>query len=191
MQYGHRRNLANSSSGRSTSIVTSHVTNLPRQKSTHRHHHLLRHRHLHRHRHLLRHRHLYTRRAGVAVTRSTCEPHARPSHAVFVCGGYFSSLVRTTSWARTMRPSKAFRSLRPRTSHGNNGKSAPLLVAARRHPPSQPASFLQLLYVCSCTAARSTPGMLLLAGQYDHAARLVLLIGRPLCSPLWEHRLYG
>ena len=83
MQYPHRSNLANSSSGRSTSIVTSHVTNLPRQKkSAHRHRHLLRHRHLHRHRHLLRHRYLDCRRAGVSVTRSTCETHAPLSRGI-------------------------------------------------------------------------------------------------------------
>ena len=46
-----------------------------------RHRHLHCHRHLLRHRHLLHHRHLDSRRAGVSVTRSSREPHARPSHA--------------------------------------------------------------------------------------------------------------
>ena len=74
---------------------------------------------------LLRHHHQDSRRAGAAVTRSTCEPRARPSHAAFDCGDYFSSLVRTTSWARTMRPSRVFRSLRSLTRHGNDCKSGP------------------------------------------------------------------
>ena len=170
MQYRHRSNLANSSSGRSTSIVTSHVTNLSRQKkSTHRHRHLLRHRHLHRLGHLLRHGHLDSRRAEVAVTRSTCEPHARPSHAVFVFCGYFSSLVRTTSWARTMRPSKVFRSLRPLTRHGNDGNSGPWRDE-QQHGDIHP---LNPHHSCSsCTCVRAPPDAAHLACFFSQASMI-------------------
>ena len=126
----------------------------------------------------------------MAVTRSTCEPHARPSRAIFVCGDYFSSPVRTTSWARTMRPSTVFRSfgLSPGMAM-TASQSSSRRVAARRHPPSQPASFVQFLYVCSCTAARSTPGMLLLASQYDWPTLMDTHMGTP-SSGMYMDDLY-
>ena len=44
------------------------------------------------------------------------------------------------------------------------------------------------LFVHRQHAARNTPDMLLLAGQRDHAARLVRLVSQPVWTPVWEHR---
>ena len=63
---------------------------------------------------------------------STCEPHSRPSRAVFVCGGYFSSLVRYTSWARTMRPSTVFRSFGVSTGMAMTASRSPCETSSRK-----------------------------------------------------------
>ena len=86
-----------------------------------------------------------------------------------------------------MRPSRVFLSPWPLTRHGNNGKWDPLRdewQQGNNHPLNPYHSCSSCMSVHRQHAARSTqhistPDMLLLAGQYDHAARLVLLIGYP------------
>ena len=190
MRYPHHRNLANNSSGRSTSIVTALVTSRPRRKkraypppstprpssqrpppSSHppppqRPHH----------------RHVDARRAGVAVTRSSCEPHARPSHAC--CFGL--RWLRFHLSVRLQRPGR----FDPAGFSYPFGLSPCMATAASRAPcVTSSTKALNPHHSCSSCmsarappahsthhAARSTPNMLLLAGERNHAARLVLLV---------------